>query len=224
MEKPKHHPKPSNKIVPISDLKVISIIKDVINAVGPAELIDMEEKSLRSCHQAVDNLKNALKSILGGNSIIAKSATLSGVSWIGPDCIVGPKCIVGPNSYLRQSVVLTESVRVGFNVEIDTSILFKNVKISHTAFIGSSSLAQNVNAGYGFVTTTGRLNREKIRIKVDTVPPKHIVSTASHHGVVVGAGTMFGAEVITMPGATVAPGLLIEPRKTLSSIYVGSED
>lgn len=223
MLKQKHHPKSSEEVERVSDAEALSLIREVLDRLPSAELSALTPELIQSSHEAIDELGEVLGRILKGASVAASSATWVGQSWIGPNCLIGPQCIVGPNAFLTQSVLLTFGVRVGFCVEIDTSVLFDQAKVSHTAFVGSSNFGRAVNAGFGFVATTGRLNGEQVRVRIDSAPPAHIVSRASHHGVVVGNNTRLGASVLTMPGSTIAPNLLIEPMKRISGIFSGAD-
>ena len=212
---------PTNKISRTSDNEVQKILHAIYNELKQANLVHTDHKSIELAHTAVDMLPHIVQRIIGDDRILSESAITVGESWIGPGVIVGPNCILGPNAYLLQSVICYKNCRVGFSVELDSSILFKNVKISHTAFIGSSSVGEGCNIGYGCVTATGRLNRDKIKIRVKNTDgsSRYIISDRSHHGAVIGKKTRFGIQVSTMPGATVLPNQHIPPQKKLSGLY-----
>lgn len=73
------------------------------------------------------------------------------LSWIDPKTKIGKNCKIGPFARIREEVILGDGVRIG-NPEIKNSIIGKNAKIPHFAYIGDAEIGENVNIGAGTVT------------------------------------------------------------------------
>ena len=64
---------------------------------------------------------------------------------------VGKNTEVGPFANLRRGAVVGENCRVGDFVEIKNSVVGKNTKISHLAYVGDAQIGENCNIGCGAV-------------------------------------------------------------------------
>ena len=101
------------------------------------------------------------------------------------------------------------------------SILFESVAIHHHACIGQSMIGGGSNLAFGFATATRKINGNAVRCHI--TPSEAFLTSASHHGAVIGAGVQTGAQVTFMPGTSVQPGVLIGPHRTASG-WVSSSD
>lgn len=112
-----------------------------------------------------------------GNTTIGEEATIGAYSLIQDsqvgdrvtvtmsvleEAIMGNGSDIGPNSRLRPGAVLKEHVHIGNFVEVKNSILDKNTKAGHHAYIGDAQIGENVNIGCGtiFVNYDGK-NKHK---------------------------------------------------------------
>ena len=62
------------------------------------------------------------------------------------------KAVVGPFTRLRQGTILKSGSNVGAFVEVKKSIIGKNSKAHHLAYLGDTKLGKNVNIGAGTIT------------------------------------------------------------------------
>jgi UDP-N-acetylglucosamine diphosphorylase / glucose-1-phosphate thymidylyltransferase / UDP-N-acetylgalactosamine diphosphorylase / glucosamine-1-phosphate N-acetyltransferase / galactosamine-1-phosphate N-acetyltransferase len=113
--------------------------------------------------------------------------------------IIGKNCFIGANSYIRGGVYLADSVCIGPNCEIKTSIIFSNCSIGHLNFIGDSIIGNNVNFEAGAITANHYNEREEKDISV--VYNSEIINTHSKKfGSLVGDNSRIGANAVLSPG------------------------
>ena len=62
------------------------------------------------------------------------------------------KAVVGPFTRLRPGTILKSGSNVGAFVEVKKSIIGKNSKAHHLAYLGDTKLGKNVNIGAGTIT------------------------------------------------------------------------
>lgn len=72
------------------------------------------------------------------------------LSWIDPQTKIGKNCKIGPFAHIREGVILKDNAKIG-NAEIKNSIVGKNTKIPHFAYVGDAEIGDNVNIGAGTV-------------------------------------------------------------------------
>lgn len=116
------------------------------------------------------------------------------LSWIDPNTKIGKNCKIGPFARIREKVILGDGVRIG-NPEIKNSIIGKNAKIPHFAYIGDAEIGENVNIGAGTVICNYDGKR------------KH--KTIIEDGVFIGSNTTLIAPVKIGKNAYVAAGSTI---------------
>lgn len=92
-----------------------------------------------------------------GPNVILKDVTLGDHVTIEANSVIeGAKIAahakVGPFARLRPGAVLKEKVKVGNFVEIKKSILGTGSKAGHLAYIGDTTIGENVNIGAGTIT------------------------------------------------------------------------
>ena len=81
------------------------------------------------------------------------------------DCEVGKNAQIGPFSRLRKGTKIAENVKIGNFVEVKNSIIEKNTKANHHAYIGDAQIGKNCNIGCGaiFVNYNGKI-KQKIKV------------------------------------------------------------
>jgi len=116
---------------------------------------------------------------VGADTELLPGAMLRGSTVIGKKCVIGPysfiqdTCIgdhvhirasflyssqidsevkIGPYAHMRPGTKILRKAKVGNFVELKASKIGKNTKVSHLAYIGDSTLENDVNVGAGAVT------------------------------------------------------------------------
>lgn len=81
------------------------------------------------------------------------------------DSKVGENCKIGPYAHLRPNSVILDGAKIGNFVEIKNSIIGKNTKVNHLAYIGDAEVGENCNIGCGviFCNYNGK-TKNKIKI------------------------------------------------------------
>ena len=67
-------------------------------------------------------------------------------------CKIENKVELGPYARIRPDTILKQGSKVGNFVEVKKSIINKNTKINHLAYVGDSYIGKNVNVGAGTIT------------------------------------------------------------------------
>lgn len=80
---------------------------------------------------------------------IGKECTL--LASVIEDAIVGDKVSIGPYARLRPKCVIESGCKLGNFVEIKNSIIGKNSKISHLAYVGDAKIGDDCNIGCGVI-------------------------------------------------------------------------
>ena len=83
---------------------------------------------------------------------IGKGTKIKPFVYISNEVIVGKNCEIGPFRYIRKGTRLKDNVHIGHFVEIKNSIIQKNTRVGHQAYIGDAELGENVNIGAGVIT------------------------------------------------------------------------
>ncbi|MEZ7892452.1 MAG: bifunctional UDP-N-acetylglucosamine diphosphorylase/glucosamine-1-phosphate N-acetyltransferase GlmU [Candidatus Wallbacteria bacterium] len=92
---------------------------------------------------------------IGPDSYIINSKIGPGTKVIGSvieDSEVSANAKIGPYSHLRPGAKICESVHIGNYVEVKKSIIGKNSKANHLAYIGDAEIGENVNFSAGAIT------------------------------------------------------------------------
>ncbi|MBE5748451.1 MAG: hypothetical protein E7344_02345 [Clostridiales bacterium] len=67
------------------------------------------------------------------------------------DCAVGKNVSVGPFATIRPGSIIDDDCRIGNFVEVKNSVVKKNTKIAHLAYVGDAQVGCGVNVGCGVV-------------------------------------------------------------------------
>ena len=128
-----------------------------------------------------------------GNNVIIKS--FSHIE----SCTIENKVELGPYARIRPNSVLKEGSRVGNFVEIKKSIIGKNSKVNHLAYIGDSDLGKSVNIGAGTITCNYdgvKKNKTKIKSNAFIGSNSSLVAPVTiNENSIVGAGSVITQNV-----------------------------
>ena len=128
-----------------------------------------------------------------GNNVTIKSFTHL------EDCRVENKVNIGPYARIRPGVILKEGSKIGNFVEIKKSIIGKNSKVNHLAYIGDSDIGKSVNIGAGTITCNYdgvKKNKTKIKDNVFIGSNSSLVAPLLvEEGSLVGAGSVITKNV-----------------------------
>jgi bifunctional UDP-N-acetylglucosamine pyrophosphorylase/glucosamine-1-phosphate N-acetyltransferase len=117
--------------------------------------------------------------VIGRDTVVEPTTSLTGATVIGEDCIIGPGttvidsvidegarvlasyvvegkiaagCNVGPFAYLRPGAVLEQGAKAGTFVEIKNSTLGPGSKVPHLSYVGDAEIGSDTNIGAGNIT------------------------------------------------------------------------
>ena len=136
---------------------------------------------------------------IGPNCVIADSAIGAGsvikANTVLEQAHVGRHCMVGPFARLRPGANLQDEVSVGNFVEVKKTTLGRGSKASHLAYLGDTTVGEEVNIGAGSITC----NYDGI----------HKFETHIGDGAFIGSNSSLVAPVSIGAGSTVGAGSTI---------------
>lgn len=160
-------------------------------------------------------LVSQIEKICGdGGVFIHPSATIGEFVTIEGPCYVGPRVEIRHSAFLRSGSWICEDSVVGHSSEVKNSILLPKSKAPHFNYVGDSILGIGVNLGAG--TKLSNVRNDRGRVPVTTEEGVRIDSGMKKLGVLVGDGSQLGCNVVTNPGAIIAPGTMVSPNETVS--------
>ncbi|AFH42428.1 MULTISPECIES: bifunctional sugar-1-phosphate nucleotidylyltransferase/acetyltransferase [Fervidicoccus] len=118
------------------------------------------------------------------------------VSLEGPIYISG-KAEIGPCSHLREHTILCGENKIGFSVQIKSSIIMRGAKIPHLNYVGDSVIGEYVNLGAGTVTANLRHDGKNVK---SLVKGEYIDTGMRKLGAIVGNYTKTGINTSILPG------------------------
>ncbi|WP_157968492.1 LbetaH domain-containing protein [Streptomyces geranii] len=168
---------------------------------------------------------------LGDQPRIHPSAYVSPLASVAPDVVIGPEARIHEYSTVRGRTVISGRVHIGYGCEISRSVIGQRSVLSHRATIACSVIGQHAYFATGLVIAVCLLSNPDMLYpsrpvefglpdggRMSTGLPKWgaIVGDRARVGVrvVLGPGTLVGAESIVHAGITV-PTAWIPPGSTL---------
>ena len=149
-----------------------------------------------------------------GQVYIHPSASIGQFVRIEGPCYIGANAEVRHTAYLRRGSWICDGAVVGHATEVKNSVLLPDAKAPHFNYVGDSILGFGVNLGAGTKLSNVRNDRREIRLtlgdgtRTDTGLRKM--------GALVGDGSELGCNVVTNPGAILAPATMVNPNETVT--------
>lgn len=144
--------------------------------------------------------------------IAARTKVCSGAVIRGP-VRIGEDCLVGNSAVVRGPTLVGDRVRIGFAAELKQAMVSSDVAIGPMCFVADSKVDEGAYLGAQVRTSNQRLDRAEICVREDGID---VATGTDKLGCWIGAGASLGIQVIVLPGRTVAPGSLFEPRITIA--------
>ena len=95
-----------------------------------------------------------------GNNVVIKSFSHL------EKCKIENKVELGPYARIRPNTTIKQGAKIGNFVEIKKSIIEKNSKVNHLAYIGDTHIGKSVNVGAGTITCNyDGVKKSKTKIK-----------------------------------------------------------
>ncbi len=203
-------------------------------------LKSFEHSFLFKINQPVWNALNELKSYLDGATLgaidcdippgtilknpqkisIGKGTTLEPGVYIQGPCIIGKNCQLRRNSYIRSHLVTGDNCVIGHGVEIKSTILLQQVKVSHFNYVGDSILGNGVNMGAFATCANSRLDKKAICVRIGE---KKFKTGMNKFGAIVGDLSQIGCHVVLNPGLLLRKNTKICVPTSISHSNVTSE-
>ncbi len=128
---------------------------------------------------------------------------------------IGSNAIIGNHSIVRDSSIGKDSI-VGAHIEIARSVLEEDVH-THSGYIGDSIIDRGSRIGAGIVTANVRFDRKEIRVRL--LDGRIVDTRRKRLGLILGAETLVGIHVSSMPGTLVGSKSIIYPHNSISGSY-----
>ena len=168
----------------------------------------------------------------GDNGLISQLLQMQGLQegvFIHPDASIGEcvriegPCYIGANAeirhsaYLRKGSWICEGAVVGHSSEVKNSVLLPYSKAPHFNYVGDSILGFGVNIGAGVKLSNVRNDRGEVVVTLEN--GERIDTGLRKLGALIGDGSQLGCNVVTNPGAMVAPSSMIAPNETITGWF-----
>ena len=172
------------------------------------DLLEMKNALFKIAKKSIKrSAKIAESAEIAGNAVIEDGAiVIEGAKIKGP-CFIGRNSIIGNNVVLRGGTDIEENCVIGANMEIKNSLIMSGTK-THSGYIGDSIVGQNCRIGADFSTANVRLDRGKIKVKVNE---EEVKTGLRRLGVITGNNGRIGIKSSTMPGVIIGNNSLIGP-------------
>jgi len=148
---------------------------------------------------------------------IHKTAIIETGAVLKRPTIISSNCFVGANSYFRAGVFLGESVKIGANCEIKSSIICAKTAIAHLNYIGNSIIGTNVNFEAGSIAANHYNERTLKEIKVK-INQKIINTKFEKFGALVGDNSKIGANAVLSPGTILEKNSIVKRLQLIEQI------
>ena len=148
---------------------------------------------------------------------IHPSATIGENVRIEGPCYIGANVDIRHSAYLRGGSWICDDAVVGHCSEIKNSILLPNAKAPHFNYIGDSILGVGVNLGAGAKISNVRNDRREIMVSLRN--GERVNSGLKKMGAMIGDNSQLGCNVVTNPGALLAPSSMVSPNQTVSGWF-----
>ena len=84
-------------------------------------------------------------SIIGHRSVIQPNTVIN-------NAVIGADCVIGPYAHIRPLTLVGDKTKIGNFIEIKKSRFGKSSRANHHAYIGDTTVGDNVNIGAGVIT------------------------------------------------------------------------
>ncbi len=142
---------------------------------------------------------------------------------IGDNVMIEGPCFIGENveirnyANIRKGSWICEGSIVGHCSEVKNSIMLPNSKAPHFNYVGDSIIGEGANLGAGVKLSNVR--NDKRGVLVTLQDGRRVDSGLRKLGAMVGDGGQLGCNVVTNPGAILAPFSKVPPNETVSGWF-----
>jgi NDP-sugar pyrophosphorylase family protein len=120
-------------------------------------------------------------------------------------------------AYLRPGTYVCNGCVVGHSSEVKNTIMMPGSKAPHFNYIGDSILGNDVNLGAGSKISNVRLDRQSVPIQLPD--GSRIDSGLRKVGAMIGERSEIGCNVVTNPGAVIAPQSAVPPNMVVTGYW-----
>ena len=149
--------------------------------------------------------------------MIHPSAKIGDYVRIEGPCYIGAQAEIRHSAYLRKGSWIGEGALVGHSSEIKNSVLMPGSKAPHFNYVGDSILGFGVNLGAGVKLSNVRNDRGDVSVRMED--GEKIETGLSKLGALVGDHSQLGCNVVTNPGAILAPSSMVPPNETVTGWF-----
>ena len=149
--------------------------------------------------------------------MIHPSADIGDFVRIEGPCYIGAKAEIRHSAYLRKGSWIGEGALVGHSSEIKNSVLLPGSKAPHFNYVGDSILGFGVNLGAGVKLSNVRNDRGDVFVRMED--GEKVETGLSKLGALIGDHSQLGCNVVTNPGAILAPSSLVSPNETVTGWF-----
>jgi len=153
--------------------------------------------------------------LIGTEIVIEKGATVEAGAYIEGPAFIAKGAVIRHGAYIRGYVYVGPGGIIGHTTEAKETILLKEAKAAHFAYLGNSILGAFVNLGAGTKLANLRIDHGHIKIKT---PTQTLHTQLKKFGALLGDHAQTGCNSVTNPGTILLPKSIIMPCQTATGI------
>jgi NDP-sugar pyrophosphorylase family protein len=149
--------------------------------------------------------------------MIHPSAKIGDYVRIEGPCYIGANAEIRHSAYLRKGSWIGEGALVGHSSEIKNSVLLPGSRAPHFNYVGDSILGFGVNLGAGVKLSNVRNDSRDVIVRMGD--GERIETGLRKLGALIGDYSKLGCNVVTNPGAILAPSSMVSPNETVTGWF-----
>ena len=144
----------------------------------------------------------------GENIWIAKSANVAPTAYISGPVIIGEETEIRHCAFIRGNAIVGNHCVVGNSTELKNVILFNNVQVPHSNYVGDSILGYRSHMGAGSITSNVKSDKKLVIVKTEA---ECMETGLKKFGAMIGDNVEVGCNSVLNPGTVIGKNSNIYP-------------
>ncbi len=205
------------KIIPTGEPINKNLFLTTGGEVIPLEELEREEESYFYRGEKIEGALLMAGAFIKGRRIyFGEKVRVEPFSYIEEPCYFSAYTQIRHTSYIRGSVYTGKGSVIGHTTEIKNSLLLKEAKAAHFAYIGDSILGSEVNLGAGTKLANLKFHHKEIIINIKD---EKVNTGLKKMGAILGDRVQTGCNSVLQPGTLIGKNSFVYPGVSAPSGY-----
>lgn len=151
--------------------------------------------------------------LFGDEIVVEEGASIEAGAYIEGPTYIAKGAVIRHGAYIRGYVYVGPGAIIGHTTEAKETILLKDAKAAHFAYLGNSVLGASVNLGAGTKLANLRIDHRTVKIRS---PQGKIETNLKKFGALLGDHAQTGCNSVTNPGTIVLARAVVMPCQNVS--------